>query len=152
MAACQFCSVTYGYFDYITSLDSESQVIGASSTPGPLKIAHNWMSGGSIAMLLGGLASTNPNYYANDIEVRQNRFTNPPSWVGAGYAGPPLVIKNRQEFKTCRRCLVDGNIAEYVDTSGAQQGQCFTLTPRSCSAGLQCDNYQVAIQDVTFSN
>ncbi len=152
MSGCAYCSLTYSYFDYITSTGAESHVVGASYTPGPLLVAHNWLSGASSAMFTGGISTTSSIYSAYDIDVQQNRMTNPVSWVGSSYGGAGLVIKNRSEIKTCVRCLFNGNIAEYVDTSGAQQGQCFAANPRSCSDSLQCDNYQVAVQDVTYTN
>jgi hypothetical protein len=152
MEGCQYCSVTYSYFDYITSSGAEGHVIGAIANPGPLKIAHNWLSGASSTQLLGGASGQESLYFDRDVEVRENRMTNPPTWVGSGYGGASLVIKNRQEWKACQRCLLDGNIAEYVDLSGAQNGQCFTLTPRNCSGGAVCDNYQAVLQDVTVTN
>jgi hypothetical protein len=152
MEGCQYCSVTFSYFDYIVSQGGESHVIAAGYSPGPLKIAHNWLSSASSAVFTGGLAVQNPLYALFDLEVRGNRLTNPASWIGTNYSGPSLGIKNRQEFKVCQRCLIDGNIAEYVDLSGVQNGQLFTLTPRNCSAGALCDNYQSTIQDVTITN
>jgi len=150
---CLYCSVTYSYFDYITSAGgNESHVIGILETPGPLEVAHNWLSSSSSALFVGGVAATDPLYYADDIFVWQNRLTNPPSWIGTSYGGAGLLIKNRSEIKTCVRCLYEGNIAEYVDLSGAQQGQCFSENPRQCSANISCDNYQAAIADVTYSN
>src|SRR5271165_650302 len=151
---CAYCSVTYSYFDYsIAAGGEESHIVGVAETPGPLEIAHNWMSGGSVSFIVGGIARQDPLYSAYDIFVWQNRLTNPPSWIAPNYGGSQtLLIKNRSELKTCVRCLYEGNIAEYVDLSGAQQGQCFSENPRQCSANVACDNYQVAITDLTYSN
>lgn len=152
MRGCAYCSVTYSYFDYMTSPGNESHVVAATDTPGPLQVAHNWLSGASGAFFLGGATQTYPMATANDIFVWQNRMTNPPSWVGSGYGGTGLVIKERSEIKLCSRCLYEGNIAEYVDTSGAQNGQCFSENSRQCSAGSVCDNYQALVEDVTYTN
>ncbi|HTS37814.1 MAG TPA: hypothetical protein VMH04_19220 [Candidatus Solibacter sp.] len=148
---CSWCSVTYSYFDYVTSTGADNHVIGVDETPGPLLVGHNWLSGGSEAFFTGGVTATDPLYTVSDVFIWQNRLTNPASWVGSGYGGSSLVIKNRSETKACVRCLFDGNIAEYVDTSGGQQGQCYYSEPRACSAG-PCDNYQVSVQDVTYTN
>jgi Right handed beta helix region len=151
LEGCQFCSVTYSYVDYATSSGADSHVVSLVSTAGPLKIAHNWLSGAAEAFITGGATSTNPNYFDRDLEIRGNRLTNPPTWVGSSYGGAPLDVKNRLELKACERCLVDGNILEYIDTQ-AQEGQCITLTPRNCSAGAVCDNYQAKLQDITLTN
>jgi hypothetical protein len=152
LARCASCSVTYSYFDYITSAGAESHVVGSAETPGPLKVVRNWLSGASVAVFTGGVSVTDPLYFVEDLEVRQNRLTNPPSWVGASYGGPSLVIKSRLEFKACERCLLDGNIAEYIDTSGAQNGQCLTMNARNCSGGAVCNNYQAELQDITITD
>ncbi len=152
LSNCAYCSLTYSYFDYDTRQGNEGHIVSVDEGPGPVEIAHNWLSGASSAIFTGGVASTDPFYSVSDLFVWQNRMTNPVSWVGSVYTGPGLVIKNRSEIKTCARCLFEGNIAEYVDTSGAQQGQCFTENPRACSNSLQCDNYQVTIQDVSYTN
>jgi hypothetical protein len=152
MANCSYCSVTYSYVDYVTSTGAESHVVSADKSPGPLLVADNWLSGASSAVFTGGIAATDSFYSVYDMTVVQNRLTNPASWVGSGYGGSGLVIKNRSEIKSCVRCVFNGNIAEYVDTSGAQQGECFAANPRACSNSLQCDNYQVAVQDVTYTN
>jgi hypothetical protein len=151
LANCGYCSLTYSYFDYDTRPGAEGHVVSLDEGPGPVLVAHNWLSGASSAVFAGGISNDDPFYYLYDLFVWQNRLTNPVSWIGSAYGGPGLVIKNRSEIKACSRCLFDGNIAEYSDTSGAQQGQCFTANPRQCSSG-QCDNYQVAVQDVTYTN
>ena len=152
LSNCAYCSLTYSYFDYDTRPGAEGHVVSIDETPGPVEVAHNWLSGSSSAVFTGGIAATDPFYSVSDLFVWQNRMTNPVSWVGSVYTGPGLVIKNRSEIKTCSRCLFEGNVAEYTDTSGAQQGQCFTENPRACSNSLQCDNYQVTIQDVSYTN
>jgi hypothetical protein len=149
---CQSCSLDYSYFDYITSTGSESHVVSVLRNPGPLKIDHNWISGASAAVFSGGQSTQDPLYYANDLEIRNNYLTNPPTWVGSGYGGAGLVIKNRLELKVGNRVVIDGNTAEYIDTSGAQNGQCFTFTPRNCSSGSVCDNYSAVLQNITLTN
>src|SRR5258708_22943685 len=54
------------------------------------------------------------------------------------------------ELKGCQRGVVGGHTFEYQDTSGGQEGQLFTLTPRNCSGGSICNNYTGALQDITF--
>jgi hypothetical protein len=151
LSNCTYCSLTYSYFDYDTRPGAEGHVVSVDQGPGPVLVAHNWLSGASSALFTGGVSNDDPFYSLYDLFVWQNRLTNPVSWIGSVYGGPGLEIKNRSEIKVCSRCLFDGNIAEYSDTSGAQQGQCYAANPRQCSGG-QCDNYQVAVQDVTYTN
>lgn len=153
---CINCSLKYSYSDYLVRPGAEGHNFGVNRGPGPVAVVHNWMSGQSINFLTGGIAVQDPFYTVGSLEVRGNRFTEPPSWVGTVYQGPAggagISFKNRLEFKACTNCLIDGNIMEYSDTSGAQSGQCLEMNPRGCSAGLQCDNPQVKLQDVTITN
>jgi hypothetical protein len=150
MGNCQYCSVSDSYIDYDIRQGQEGHVVSASETPGPLLVSNNWLSGGSSAMFVGGISNQDSNYYAYDLDVWHNRLTQPPSWVGVTYTGPSLVLKNRTELKTMQRALYDTNIVEYSDTSGAQQGQCFTANARQCSNTVPCNNYQVTMTDLTY--
>lgn len=149
---CRACGVTDSYLDYIIRQGAEGHDVGIAETPGPFFMGNSWISGSSSAFFVGGISNQDSNYYAYDIDLWHNRLTQPPSWVGATYAGPNLTLKNRSELKTVQRALYDTNIVEYSDTSGAQQGQCFTANPRNCSNTTPCDNYQVTITDVTYRN
>jgi hypothetical protein len=154
---CMNCSLKYSYIDYLPRLsNAEGHIVQISRSPGPIAVVHNWMSGQTSNMSTGGEAFTDPFYSLKNLEVRSNRITEPPSWVGTTYQGQygssAFNIKNKVEFKACQYCLVDGNIIEYSDTSGAQSGQCVETNPRSCAASLRCDNPQDIVQSLTISN
>jgi hypothetical protein len=154
---CMNCSLAYSYIDYMPRLgNGEGHNVQINRTPGPVSIVHNWLSGQSMNVFTGGIAQTDPLYAVKNVEIRNNRLTLPQSWVGSPYqaqvGGTGFLFKNRVELKACQYCLVDGNIMEYSDASGGQQGQCIEANPRSCSNGLQCDNPQDTVQGLTVTN
>lgn len=150
--SCSNSGVAFSYFDQIISLASESHIITATWSPGPLKFVGNWMESSSINFLFGGAAATIlPNENVYDVEFRRNRFTKPAAWL-VNNPSSQQALKSDGEFKTCSRCLLDGNIFENSSTSGGQKGQCFTLTPRNTSGGASGENYANSIDNITFTN
>jgi len=153
MANCRRCGITDTYIDYDIRAANEGHAVAIAETPGPFFLGNSWISGASSGFFVGGVSSQDSNYYAYDLDLWHNRFTQPPSWVGTAYTGATsLDLKNRTELKTAQRVLYDTNIVEYSDTSGAQQGQCFTANPRNCSNTSPCDNYTATITDITYRN
>lgn len=147
---CSYCGAAFNYFDGVLSLGSESHLVTATWSPGPLKFVGNWFESSSVPLIFGGAATTLlPNENVYDVEMRRNRFTHSPLWMPLSGA---LAIKSSGEFKTCSRCLLDGNIFENANTSGGQKGQGFTLTPRNTSGGALGENYNNSINDITFTN
>jgi hypothetical protein len=153
LADCSNCSLKYSYGDYFAYPGGgESHAVGIARGTGPVAIVHNWLSGASMPLLTGGISGTDPFYYLQNLEVRGNRFTNPPTLVGSGYLGPNLTLKAGFELKVGQYVVIDGNVAELIDESGQQNGECYELNPRPCSAGLQCDNPQTVLQEITETN
>ncbi len=150
MTDCKNCSATYYYMDWIISLGAENHLISMPRGPGPFKVAQGFLSSASSTVFSGGESFTDPLYSVFDLQITSNYVTTPVSWVGANFNGTALTLKNRMELKACQRCVVEGNTFEYQDTSGGQEGQLFTLTPRNCSGGSICNNYTGALQDITF--
>jgi hypothetical protein len=148
---CANCSLTFGYQDWAISQGAENHLISFPRSPvGPFKIAQNFLSSASSTVFAGGEAGPDPLYSVSNLQVTSNYITTPVSWVGPNYGGVALTLKNRIELKACQYCVFEGNTLEYQDTSGAQEGQLFTLTPRNCSGGAICNNYTGILQDITF--
>jgi hypothetical protein len=121
-------------------------------------IAHNWFEGMSVGWFTGGfngLAYTPSGASLEDSAFLRNRFTYPLPWLGNSPAvcgGMSCTRKNATEFKGGVRVVMDGNIFENVDNSGAQSGLAVGLDVRACSASTGCDNYLQTISDITQSN
>lgn len=116
---CRYCFVTNSYFEKIHDTGTESHPFLSFNTPGPVAKIHNWIEGGSITDLQGGVQPTIPGVIPSDIEIRRNRYTRNPAWVAlTGFAcvsvgcAQQWAIKNSLEFKTGQRMLIDGNIIE----------------------------------------
>jgi hypothetical protein len=162
--ACIYCSADYNYIDMAVDPGAESHAIYLGLAQ-QIKLVHNWVEGYSIGKFAGGFSSTIAfsNFSSNqDVEDRGNRYTYPYSWIlawDAGFcvnnlscSGNSYVRKNAHESKFSQRELMDGNIFENVDNSGAQNGTAFSVKVNNCSAGILCDNYWFTSLNVTMTN
>ena len=93
------------------------------------------------------------------MEDRGNRYTYPYSWLLAKQAGfnpnngtGSYVRKNAHEYKFGERILLDGNIFENVDNSGAQNGTAFSFKTAQTSGGGLGTNYWTTLDNVTVTN
>jgi hypothetical protein len=106
----------------------DSQAIIAWNTPGPIKIANNYLEGSGENVLFGGADPSVTGLVPSDIEIRHNYFFKPLSWKGV------WTVKNFFESKNSQRVLVrqnvfentwpDGQDAAWVLKSQNQNGNC----------------------------
>ncbi|MDQ3015272.1 MAG: T9SS type A sorting domain-containing protein [Bacteroidota bacterium] len=104
---------------------ADSQAIAAYSTTGPLKIVNNHLEGAGENVIFGGADPSIPDAVPSDIEIRNNLFWKPLSWMDESWD-----IKNLLEFKNAQRVLVEGNHFENC-WPNAQSGFALLLTPRN---------------------
>lgn len=109
----------------------ESHAIHVYNTPGPTKIANNYVQGAGINIFIGD-SDLGGGSIPQDIEIVGNHLHKPWSWKPdhPDYAGISWLVKNLLEIKAAQRVLIDGNILENVWV-GAQHGQVFVVTPRA---------------------
>lgn len=88
---------------------SDSQAIAIWNSPGPVKLANNYIEGAGENLLIGGADPTIAQLVPADIEVRGNYFAKPVAWRSQSW-----TIKNLFELKNARRVLVEGNVFEYT--------------------------------------
>jgi hypothetical protein len=125
-------AVINSYIYNIAAAGSDSQAIAAWNSPGPIKIANNFLEGSTENTLFGGADPTIPNLVNSDIEIRQNHYFKPLAWDpgDASYAGTEWQVKNLAEFKNAQRVLVEGNLMEN-NWAQAQDGHAVLFTPRN---------------------
>ena len=151
----QGCSVTNSQFSQNIYGGQQSQYIFIPNSAGPLKIVHNWIDGAAQAIICGGTSTSlgSPYQSCNDVEIRRNYMTYPAGWMGsANDFKPNNQSPNRIaviEFKSSARVLIDGNILENVDDTGAQYHG-FGFNPRAYNN--QQAQYYVNVRDMTFTN
>lgn len=104
---------------------ADSQALWATNTPGPIKIANNYLEGAGENVMFGGSDPSITNIIPSDIEIRRNHFFKPLSWIGSSW-----VVKNLLEFKSAQRVLVEGNTFEN-NWAAAQAGWSLVITPRN---------------------
>jgi hypothetical protein len=131
-------AVINSYLYNFAQTDADSQAIAAWNSPGPIKIANNFLEGSTENVMFGGADPSIPNLVNSDIEIRQNHFFKPLSWDPGdpSYAGTKWQVKDLFELKNAQRVLVEGNLMEN-NWAEAQDGYGVLFTPRnqegSCS-------------------
>ncbi|NOT47876.1 MAG: hypothetical protein HOP17_09040 [Acidobacteria bacterium] len=120
---------------------ADSQALWSGNSPGPIKIANNYLEGSGENVMFGGSDPSIPNLVPSDIEIRGNHFFKPLSWIGSSW-----TVKNLLEFKNARRVIVEGNRFEN-NWAAAQQGLSLLITPRNQDNTAPWS----ATQDITIS-
>jgi len=132
----------------VTGIGCEGHVFSTTTSAGPFKISHNYLSAGGQFVLFGGggFASGTPT----SIEISYNRGFRPFTWdqactAGAGCPGGVLynggvgghayTVKNCIEFKNAQNVLVFANEWDNVWGGFSQNGNCVTITPKNQAQG-----------------
>jgi hypothetical protein len=140
-------AVINSYLYNFAQTDADSQAIAAWNSPGPIKIANNFLEGSTENVMFGGADPSIPNLVNSDIEIRQNHFFKPLSWDPGdpSYAGTKWQVKDLFELKNAQRVLVEGNIMEN-NWAEAQDGYGVLFTPRDQQGGCPW----CTVSNVTF--
>jgi len=127
----------------------DSQAVLAFDTPGPIKLANNYLEAAGENVMFGGSGRNSNRGVPSDIEIRNNNLFKPLDWAEPGISlrpNPKWVVKNAFELKSARRVLFDGNVIENV-WAAAQSGFAVLLTVRTSQSG----DFAV-VSDVTITN
>jgi hypothetical protein len=149
-------AVIDSYISDIHQSTNDSQAIEAYYSNGPIKIVNNYLEATTENVMFGGAGTYSGNpFVASDVEIRNNWFFKPLSWIKSGVGGtlPPnnqWVAKNLLEFKCAQRVLVDGNLFENVWPSG-QTGWAFNLKPLTTN-GSNCVEDDITITNNVLKN
>jgi hypothetical protein len=137
------------YLANFQSLSYDTQAIASWNSPGPLKIANNYLESVGENILFGGADPHIANLVPSDIEFRRNLCAKRLSWnpLDAAYAGVLWPVKNLLELKNAQRLLLDGNTFEN-NWVAAQNGTAVVFTPRNQEGGAPWSR----VQDVSFTN
>lgn len=135
---------TFGYFQ------QQAQALEANLTPGPLKIINNLIANGwGETSIMGGAGGFGNPYVISDVYFKNNTITSLQTYRATGITIPPAAkweFANNFEFKSCLRCLADGNILANSWAS-AQGGANFVM-----NAGTGPNGPNVVVNDMTFTN
>jgi len=155
---CQYCWLTWNYFDGIGRTGGEGHVLSGSQAGPAVKIAHNYIEGGEVGMMSGGNNGQPLGRSPGDIEIRANTWTRNPTWMLPRSGLSPAWrncrfggLKNSFELKDGVRFLLDGNVFENSVACG-QSGQGPTLTVRPCSGYVTCQTTLTTVGDIVLTN
>lgn len=133
-------AVVDSYLSDFKEKGADTQTVWSANGSGPFKIVNNYLEAAGENVMFGGADAAITNLVPSDIEIRQNYFFKPLSWIGAGWS-----IKNLLEFKNARRALIEGNVFENAPLA-AQQGFGVLFTVRNQNGG----NPWADVSDMTF--
>ncbi len=142
-----YLAVINSHFENFHAVGQDTQAIAAWNSPGPIKIANNFLEAAGENVMFGGADPKVPSLVNSDIEIRQNHFFKPLTWKSddPSYAGILWSVKNLLEFKNAQRVLVEGNVLEN-NWAQAQNGFGILFTPRNQSGGCSW----CTVSNVTF--
>ena len=125
---------------------TETQAVVAYTTPGPIKLVNNHLEATTENVMFGGAGRGAFGFVPSDIEVRDNYFYKPLSWVPLSVATNTYTVKNAFEIKSGQRVLFNNNVIKN-NWSAAQNGFAIVLTVRTIQSG------DVAVvNDITITN
>jgi hypothetical protein len=120
----------------------DAQALCAYNTPGPLKIFNNFLEAAGENVVIGGADPHIINAVPSDIEISNNDFFKPLSFLEASWS-----VKNLLALKNARRVMVSRNRFENnwaVDPNGFS----LLVTPRNQGGKAPWS----ATQDITINN
>jgi hypothetical protein len=114
-----------------------------------VKLVNNYFEAACENVMFGGADPSVPNVTTSDIEVRNNLFEKPFSWMpgSSTWDGHYWSVKNIFELKNAARVLINGNIFQ-GSWAGGQDGLAIQFTPRNQDGGCPW----CTVHDVTFTN
>lgn len=107
-----------------------TQAVVTWNSPGPIKLANNYLSASGINVLFGGADPSISGLVPSDIEMRGNHLHKPLSW----FQSDRWQVKNLFEIKDVRRILVEGNVMEN-NWRDAQQGRAIVIKSNNQDGG-----------------
>lgn len=126
---------------------ADSQALWAHNTPGPLRIVNNYLEAAGENVMFGGADGHIPGVVPSDIEIRDNNFFKPLTWIGTSW-----TVKNLLEFKNARRVHVIQNVFEN-NWVASQNGFSVLITPANQDGGAPWTIVEdIAIERNRFHN
>ncbi len=81
-------AVVDSYFSDFHAVGQDASAMFAYITPGPLKIVNNELEGAAENVIFGGAYDAIPGVVPSDIEIRNNHFYKPLSWMNGIVPAP----------------------------------------------------------------
>lgn len=88
--------------------NADAQAVLFWDTPGPIKVANNYLEGSGENLMIGGADPSLSGVVPSDIEITRNHFFKPLAWKASG----AWTVKNLLELKLGKRVLIEGNLFE----------------------------------------
>jgi len=142
-----YFAVVDSYISDIHARGMDTQAVLAYTTPGPIKLVNNHLEAAGENVMFGGAGFGAFGFVLSDIEVQDNYFFKPLSWVPKSVGANTYWVKNAFELKSAQRVLFNRNTIANV-WAAQQNGFAILLTVRTNGAG---GNLSV-VNDITITN
>ena len=136
-------AVVDSYISGFMQVGYDTQAVWAYNSPGPFKIANNYLEAAGENILFGGADPAIPNAVPSDITITGNYFYKQLAWMSVS---PAWTVKNILELKNAQRVLIQGNLLEN-NWQASQNGFSVLFTPRNQGGTAPWS----VVQDVTFT-
>ena len=136
-------AVVDSYISSFMQAGYDTQAVWAYNSPGPFKIANNYLEAAGENILFGGADPAIVNSVPSDISITGNYIAKPLAWMTVT---PAWSVKNLLELKNAQRVLIQGNLLQNNWVS-AQNGFSVLFTPRNQNGRAPWS----IVQDITFT-
>ena len=126
---------------YSTATGDAQAILGFDS-PGPFKIANNYLEASGENVMFGGADPSGIEFSPSDIEIRGSHFFKPASWF---LNNKQWSVKNLFELKNAKRVLVERN---FFEGNGADSQTGFAIVLKSSNQAGGCPYCETS--NVTF--
>lgn len=153
-------AIVDSYFSDFHAVGQDAEAIFTYITPGPLKIVNNELEGAAENVLFGGAYDAIPGMVPSDVEVRNNHFYKPLSWMNGivpapgGVSAHPASGGSLSVGTTYYYAVVALGTGDTLTTPGSAQSsnsQEVTFTPTSGQQSAQVSWNAVTYGDASDS-
>ena len=131
------------YFQDFKDPSNDAQAIVDWNGWGPFLIQNNYLEASGENVLFGGADPTISNLVPSNIQIVQNHFYKPLSWLAQSWR-----IKNLFELKNAQNVTINGNVFQNNWIQADELGWAILFTPRNQGGRANWST----VQNVTFEN
>lgn len=136
-------TIENSYFQDFKDPANDAQAIVDWNGWGPFLIQNNYLEASGENVMFGGADPSIPDLVPSNIQIVQNHFYKPLSWLAQNWR-----IKNLFELKNAQNVTINGNVFQNNWIQADELGWAILFTPRNQGGSAAWST----VQNVTFEN